>query len=185
MGSYIRPQPEKRGDSSGAVQFVAPAGLPPSANYHWSTVQGAQAPALPNYAASAQGSRPVTIRQTDVHPVLQQLMSKYITHFRSVQLRSLLRAANLTEADLPSLQKYVANGKNGLCYAYVLGKCQGKMCGNAQQGHAPVGDITEEFAKALCGRLGSAVEHRLCTEPPTSPAQYSGGQSQKRYKRTA
>ena len=167
------------------VQFVAPVGLPPTTNPQWSTAQGAQASVFPDYAASTQGSRPVTIRQTDVHPAFQQMMSRYITHFRSVQLRSLLRAANLTEADLPALPKYVETGKNGLCYAYVLGKCQGKMCGKAQQGHAPVSDITEDFAKALCGRLGLAVEHWLRTEPPTSPAQYSGGHSQKRYKRTA
>lgn len=112
-------------------------------------------------------------------------MSPYITHFRSVQLNGLLRAANVTEADLPVLPKYVANGQNGLCYAYVLGKCQGKRCGKAERGHAPVGDITDEFAKALCGRIGPAVEHRLRTEPPTPHGHYSGGHPQKRYKRTA
>lgn len=185
VGSYIRQPSEKRESSQGAAPFAVPIGLPPSPGYQWAPLPGTQQVATPDNTASGQGSKPVTIRPFDVHPQFKKLMSPYITHFRSVQLNGLLRAANLTEADLPVLPKYVTNGHNGLCYAYVLGKCQGKRCGKAGHGHAPVGDITDDFAKALCGRLGPAVEHRLRTEPPTPHGPYSGGHPQKRYKRTA
>ena len=185
VGSYIRPPSEKRESALGAAPFAVPIGLPPSMGHQWAPLPGTQQAATPDNNASGQEGRPVHIRPFDVHPLFNKLMSSYITHFRSVQLKGLLRAANLTEADLPVLSKYVANGHNGLCYVYVLGKCQGKMCGKAQSGHAPVGDITDEFAKSLCGRLGSAVEHRMRTEPPTPHGPYSGGYPQKRYKRTA
>jgi hypothetical protein len=112
-------------------------------------------------------------------------MSRYITHFRSVQWKTLLKAATLTEADLRNLPSYVKNGKNTLCYAYILGKCQGKMCGKAPEGHAPASAISDDFAQALCNSLSSAVEHRLSTEPPLTQGQYSGGYSSKRFKRTA
>ena len=93
--------------------------------------------------------------------------------------------AKLTEADLLTLPKYVENGKKSMSYSYVLGKCQGKMCGKAQQGHASVTDITATFAKDLCGWLASPVEEHLATEPPTTQGQYSGGQAQKPFKETA
>jgi hypothetical protein len=185
VGSYIRPLTEKREAAHGAALFAVPTGLPPSAGHQGMPPQSTQSAATPDNTASGMGGRPVTIRQFDVHPRFKQLMPSYITHFRSVQLRSLLRAANMTETNLPAIPKYVSNGQNDLCYAYVLGKCQGKMCGKAQHGHAPIGDVTDDFAKSLCGRLGSVVVHRMRTEPPTPQGHYSGGQAQKRYKRTA
>jgi hypothetical protein len=185
VGSYIRPQKDKQEGGLGTAPFTVPVGYPPAAGIQWAPMQTAQSAATPDNTASGQGGRPVTIRPFDVHPRIKHLMASYITHFRSVQLKSLLNAANLTEADLPVIPKYVANGRNGLCYAYVLGKCQGKMCGKAEGGHAPVGDVSDDFANSLCGRLGSAVEHRMRTEPATPQGNYLRGPAQKRYRRTA
>eukprot|EP00804_Cyclotella_cryptica_P007158 CCRYP_009711-RA/>CCRYP_009711-RA protein AED:0.25 eAED:0.25 QI:0/-1/0/1/-1/1/1/0/112 len=112
-------------------------------------------------------------------------MARYISHFWSVQLRTLLRVANVTEDQLPLLPKYTSGGKNNLCYAYVLGKCQGKMCGKSPEGHAPVGEITDVFARTLCEKLGPAIEKHLAMEPPTVQHHFSGSYSGKRYKRTA
>jgi tRNA G46 methylase TrmB len=65
------------------------------------------------------------ICQTDIHPLFKQMMSHYITHFHSVQWKTLLNASNITEAELPTIQKYMTTGRNNVCYAYILGKCQG------------------------------------------------------------
>lgn len=50
-------------------------------------------------------------------------MAQYISHFCSVQFKTLLKAAKVTEANLPILSQYIINGKNGLCYSYILEKC--------------------------------------------------------------
>ena len=77
------------------------------------------------------------------------------------------------------LPKCIANGKkNGFCYAYILGKCQQKMCVKSPKGHAPAGDITDAFAWQLCNGLALGVEKRLAMEHPTS-------YSSKWYNRTA
>ena len=140
---------------------------------------------VPDSASSGQGDRPVSIRHTDIHPSIKQMMARYVKHFRSVQLRSLLRVAKLSEAELPTVPKFMSNGKNTLCYAYVLGKCQGKMCGKSPHGHASATDITDTVANEICAKLGPAVEQRLATELPMQQGQYGGGTSNKRFKRTA
>lgn len=185
VGSYLRPPSEKRDVGRAASQFIVPAGLPPPTLPQWSPPQTGPSTVVPENASSGHGDRPVSICPTDIHPALKQLMSWYVTHFRSVQLRSLLRAARISEGDLPTIAKYMSQGKNGLCYAYILGKCQGKMCGKSPQGHAPATEISDDFAKELCVKLAPAVEHRLAAEPPMTQGQYGGGTANKQYKRTA
>jgi hypothetical protein len=141
--------------------------------------------AAPEHNTSANMERPVTIRQTDIHPMLKQMISRYITHLHSVQWKTLLNLSNLMEADLPTLPKYITGGRNNLCYAYILGKCQGQICGKAGVGHAPVADITITFTQDLCQILSSGVERWLATEQPTTPQHYSGGYASKQYKRMA
>lgn len=93
----------------------------------------------------------------DIHPLFKQMISWYVTHFRSVQWKTLLGASNLTEAELPILPKYISSERNNPCYAYILRKCQGKICGKAGTGHTPVTDITDAF-QDLCKILSSGVE---------------------------
>jgi hypothetical protein len=185
VGSYLHPQGARRDTSKAFPTFAAPAGLPPPMPMQWGAPHTGNSAISPDNAASGQSGRPVTIRHDDIHPMFTQLMARYITHFRSIQLRSLLRAAGLSEGELPTIPKYMKDGKNTLCYAYVLGKCQGKMCGKSPQGHAPASDIPDTFAKELSGRLRAAVEQRLAMEPPTLQGQYGGGWQNKRFKRTA
>jgi hypothetical protein len=185
VGSYLHPQGSKRDAHKAFPTFAAPAGLPPPVPPQWSTPQTGNPAMTPDSAALGQSGRPVTIRHVDIHPMFTQLMARYITHFGSVQLQSLLRVAGLSEAELPTIPKYTKDGKNMLCYAYVLGKCQDKMCGKLPHGHASALDITDTFAKELCGRLRAAVEQRLAMEPPTLQGQYGGGWPNKWFKRTA
>jgi hypothetical protein len=154
-----------------------PAGQPP--------VLPANFPSGPPPVTQSGGSsaeRPVSIRQTDIHPIIKALMTPYISHFRSVQFRLLCKVAGISEGDLPMIPWYVANGKNGMCYSYVLGKCQGKVCGRAQGGHVPVGEISDTFASELCTHLALGVERRLATEPPNTSVNFTSNQGGKRYK---
>jgi hypothetical protein len=64
--------------------------------------------------------------------------------------------ANATWNDMPKLQKYMVNGTNGLCYNYVLGKCNPKYCTH-RGGHAKLVDITDEFANTLCTLLQPGI----------------------------
>lgn len=37
-----------------------------------------------------------------------------------------------------------------LCYSYILGKCNGKCCGWAVEGHVPVHHLNQELVDQLC-----------------------------------
>ena len=112
-------------------------------------------------------------------------MAPYITHFRSVQFRNLLRAANITEKALTTLPQYTAEGRNNLCYSYILGKCQGRVCGRAAVGNAPATALPNDFVQGLCSMLAPGVEKRLIMEPPTTPQAYQHTNQAKRWKRSA
>lgn len=145
LAGQVRPFPNSMG---GGQQ---PTGTPPLF------------PPLPVQSSGTE--RPVNIRQDDVHPQIRSMMEEYIRHFRSVQFRALCRAAGVAEADLPVEAKYVHNGKNLLCYSYVLGKCNGKYCGRAQDGHAAANTLSNSFVEQLCQKLRPGVETRRRTEP--------------------
>ena len=100
-------------------------------------------------------------------------MAGYITHFRSVQWKALLQELGFNEQDLPTIPKYVKDGRNGLCYAYILGKCHRRVCGKYPEGHAPVSKVLDEFAMALKQKLAAGVAQRLATDPPTMTQQFT------------
>jgi hypothetical protein len=70
----------------------------------------------------------------------------------------LLQTTNITKSNLPILPQYIKDGQNGLCYAYILGKCQGRICGKYPAGHAPVTGIMEAFAMELSQLLTAGIE---------------------------
>lgn len=178
VGSLVTGSSAKGTAQGTTYTGAVPAGLPPALP---TTFPGS--PPAVTQGVGSSNERPVFIRQTDIHPTIKALMSPYITHFKSVQFRLLCKAAGVTEADLPTLPKYVANGRNGMCYSYILGKCQGKVCGRAQGGHVPVGELSDTFATELCSKLAPGVERRLATEPPSTSTNFASHQGGKRYKR--
>ena len=165
--------------------FRPPADLPPPTTGTTWNYTTTMAFTQLDKANSTPANKPVLIRQTDIHPTIKAFMSQYISHFRSVQFRNLLRAANVTEAMLPTLPQYAKEGKNNLCYLYVLGKCQGKICGRAAVGHVPALEIPDDFASTLCNMLAPVVEKRLATEPPTTHQMFPQTSPLKRWKRSA
>lgn len=94
-------------------------GLPLAPPRVWPQAQGTVRTPTPEQAASAASNRIVTIRYSNIHAKFLQLMARYISHFRSVQLKTLLKVANITKERLPMLPKYMKNGKNILCYSYL------------------------------------------------------------------
>ena len=63
------------------------------------------------------------------------------------------------------IPKYIKEGKNRLCYAYVLGKCHGQVCGKCPEQHVPALDVLDEFATALQQTLMAGVKCELPTTP--------------------
>jgi hypothetical protein len=128
---------------------------------------------LPSMPVQSTGlERSVLIRQEDVHPTIKSMMEDYVPHFCSVQLRLLCKAAGITEGDLPTELKYMWNGKNMLCYSYVLGKCNGKYCGWAAEGHVPSGELSTVFVEKLCSQLKPGIKAHKATEPAVQPSDY-------------
>lgn len=81
------------------------------------------------------------------------------------------------------LAKNMVNGSNKLCYAYILGKCQGRICGKCPYSNAPVSDINDSFAQALCNALSKGIQQCLTMEPPRTQHQFlSGSHTGKWYK---
>jgi hypothetical protein len=153
VGSLLKPAHDRIGRARQAMPFPLPPGLPLASVLQWGGPQERSQSARLDAAASGPHDKPMLIRSQDVHPAFTQLMSCYITHFRSVQWKTLLRAGKPTESDLPSIPAYVKNGKNTLCCVYILGKCQGKMSGKSPDGHALTRKISNDFARSLCATI--------------------------------
>ena len=75
-------------------------------------------------------------------------------------LRKVLEPANLSLDDLPKIGSYVKQGRNTLCYNYVLGHCTTHFC-NFKEGHAPATDITDEFARDMIAKLEGPLTQQL------------------------
>ena len=87
-------------------------------------------------------------------------MQKYLKHTHGrIHLAEILEAAGKTQADLPTLSKYVhPTGRPFLCWASVLGKCGFQDCRFRKEGGHPLpGDITDEFADQVIDVIGKGV----------------------------
>ncbi len=54
----------------------------------------------------------------------------------------------------------------GLSYSYVVGNCQGQICGKYPDGHVQVSEIMDEFSMALSQALIVGLEQRLASKHP-------------------
>lgn len=137
---------------------------------------------IPEQSASGAHDCRVSIRQINTYHKIKQILERYVSYFRSIQLKMLLNVGYNNEANVPTLPEYESNGRNGMCYAHILGKWQDKMCSKAPNGNAPVEDITEVFAYNLSSLLATRVEKQLAMEPPTTQYQFLTGHSSKQFK---
>ena len=62
-----------------------------------------------------------------------------------------------TRAELPKLPAYVKDGKNTLCYIYVLRQYMSKFCA-FQAGHAPTTTLMEDFVWNICKKLEGPIQ---------------------------
>jgi hypothetical protein len=147
--------------STVSVPTKHPAQQPTTTHRTWGTTLSLP----PTPVQSAAMERLVIIWQEDVHPIIKMMMEDYVRHFRSVQLRMLCKASGITENELPMEPKYVRNGKNMLCYSYVLAKCNGKYCGRAAEGHVPVSELSASFVEKPCTLLGQESRRERLRNP--------------------
>lgn len=109
-------------------------------------------------AASTRTQRtpaPVAIRATNIHPTIKATMEPYIAKCKGINLTALLNQVNLTIDDLPKLSPEVS-GTSGICYNWVLGRCQLENCRHLD-GHVNARDVTDEFAADLLGKLRPGI----------------------------
>ena len=111
--------------------------------------------------ATSRTQQQGSIRDTNMHPKIKDVMAPYIKKFRAVMLNRLLTHANLTINDLPTIDGL----DQKLCYNYVLGKCVHKGCLN-KAGHIDSTKITDDFATALLEKLSPAVQEFIQNGPP-------------------
>jgi hypothetical protein len=87
-------------------------------------------------------------------------MQKYLKHTHGqIHLAKILEAAGKTQADLPTLPKYVhPTGRPFLCWASILGKCGFWNCRfHKEGGHPLLGEITDESADRVINAIGKDV----------------------------
>ena len=91
----------------------------------------------------------------------------------SLSLKKVLDAAGVTWDKLPSIQKYITpNGKNDLCYNWVMGYCQSKHCNRK---HAPKEDVPDVFATGMIDLLQTGFDYMANVEGPAGSKRKSGG----------
>ena len=94
------------------------------------------------------------------HPKIKSMMQKYLEHTHGqIHLGEILKAAGKTQADLPTLPKYVhPTGHPFLCWASVLCRCGFRNCRfHKEGGHPLLGDITDEFADRVINAIEKGV----------------------------
>jgi hypothetical protein len=94
------------------------------------------------------------------HPKIKSTMQKYLEHTHGqIHPAKILEVAGKTQADLPTLPKYVhPTGRPFLCWTSVLGKCGFWDCHFRKEGGHPLpGDITDEFADQVIDAIGKGV----------------------------
>jgi hypothetical protein len=87
-------------------------------------------------------------------------MQKYLKHTHGqIHLAEILKAAGKTQADLPTLPKYVhPTGCPFLCCASVLRKCGFQDCRFRKEGgHPRPGDTTDEFTDQVINTIEKGV----------------------------
>lgn len=94
----------------------------------------------------------IGVRTTDIHPKLKMLTMGHLNNHPYLHLKQVLEHSHMTFADLPTMEAYMANGRNTICYNYVLGQCTSQYC-HYKKGHAPVDKITEVFADEMVAKL--------------------------------
>ena len=135
VGSYLHPPSEKRAVGRVTSQFVVPAGLPPPSLPHWSPPQAGTSSWVPDNASSGHGDRQVSIRQTDIHPALKQLMARkiYVTGKERPVLRLYLRQMPRKNVWEVTTRTRTSNGDNGRFRkgtVYKVGVCGGATASN-------------------------------------------------------
>lgn len=125
-----------------------------------SVVSGISNPSTTTTRQQAQ----VQIRAS-THPIIKAALAEYVKKFRSIRLTQLLTSLNLTLADLPTMPSMAASDTT-LCYNYVLGRCVHSGC---QHKHAPVEEVTDDFATALVNLLKPAIQNFMTHGAPAQP----------------
>ncbi len=75
-----------------------------------------------------------------------------------VKLNNILGTSNKRNSDLPTLPKYVVNGRPFVCWAHILGQCNFANCA-FKNGHVPCSVIPDTFAEEVVTMLTLGVNH--------------------------
>ncbi len=84
-----------------------------------------------------------------MHPIISKQTTTFLEKFGQVMFTKVVKAENTLIAVLPTLPKYIKDGKNSLCYNFVLCQCLGQHC-MFHNGHAPAANVTDDFELAVC-----------------------------------
>ena len=98
------------------------------------------------------------VRETNINPQIKALMKGHLMKNAFVMLCQILDHSGMTIDELPKLPAYVKDGKNTLCYTYVLRQCTSKFCALFQAGHALATALTEDFVRNICKKLEGPIQ---------------------------
>ena len=86
------------------------------------------------------------------------MMADYVSAYGlRIPLTDILNKANKQITDLPTIPKYVANGRPFICWANILGCCTYAEC-QYKKGHISRSAITDSFADKVDTKLMPGVE---------------------------
>ena len=92
------------------------------------------------------------------HPLVQRLMTRYRKKYNFVNMKEILTAAGKTFNDLPCPQRYMRNGRCGLCMNHTMGKCTMIGC---EYIHAETSELGDNYHHDLVSVLEPGVDKML------------------------
>jgi hypothetical protein len=125
---------------------------------------------------AGRGSGAGDPRVAHVHPIIAKMMAKYwAIHGPTAHVGKITQAAGIWLSQLPTIEKYMENGKSTLCVMYCLGRCRHFNCAFK---HVAGSELPEAFAKDLCAALGKGVDWCVAndTGPTPRPNETPSGQ---------
>ena len=105
-----------------------------------------------------------------VHGTIAKMMAKYWDRQgQTPHMAKIMEAAGVRMENLPTIEKYVEQGRSILCYANCLGRCRhGQNCNFK---HVSGSELGDKFATELCRAVGNGVAW-WANQPPYQRVPY-------------
>jgi hypothetical protein len=97
------------------------------------------------------------------HPKIKVLIHPLLAKDNQISVKAICQACGIPIYNLPGLAKYCnSTGHSTICWNNILKGCSWSKCPIKRiGGHVPHKELTDDFAKAVCDKLGKGVTYLI------------------------